>query len=228
MGRHSFPQTGVTIFCSNCGNKLSEIQKFCPSCGSENNAAINKSTSSTLPLTESSTAVRDEQSCPECNQKDSVQKVASIWSTDQSEVEGKTTLLLSAKYQGTTVSGLAKRLSAPVKPWAAKENKWNTWIGCSGCAVVLGLGSVIISFAVDPSTTLGLIVFSVIGVIILITNLYNLKKQSAEEREIQKQAWDRSTNRLGQAWYCSRDDLVFDANLSGSPEVFVHKCFSNI
>jgi RNA polymerase subunit RPABC4/transcription elongation factor Spt4 len=217
----------MTMFCSSCGNKLSDTQKFCPSCGVENANPTKKTNESSHRPKDLRNSERDSKSCPECNQKDLIQKVSSIWSTDESEVEGRTTLLLSARYQGSTKSGLARRLSAPVGPWVKKESQRNSWIGCGGCIVVLGVPGLLIAPTAIPDDFISFLVFLGVGIVILFVNLRSEKK-SKEEREAQKKLWEKSTQRLGQAWYCSRDDLVFDARFSGSPEKFVTECFSNI
>ncbi len=222
------------MFCAKCGSKASEDDDFCRSCGSRVSASRQSEGPAESPI---GTQVKSNSGhhCPVCNSIDTVRKVSSIRSVATSGTIGQTTMTGASNpamhHELSTSSTLVQRLTPPRGPWEAKELGYSSGIGCSGLAGAFSLLAIAYN-AANPSdnypdgnpAAIWFAVFTFVMAMIFVGTMI-AKSRSSSERERQKEAWTQGELRLANAWYCERDDVLFDDALHAVPEGFIAEAF---
>ena len=173
--------------------------------------------------------------CPVCGTNDCVQSVNSVLSNGISQesnigvgyVAGGIAPFIST---GQSRSMLAQRLMPPAPPGylSAAGVMGPFWLFILAATVVIMLlwqgGTVfenifvfILYFAMSllPAIALGLLIFLPVWLLL-------------HWHPRRKRLWQQNVNYLAGSYYCSRDDLVFDAAENyGSPEAFIPRIFSS-
>jgi len=163
--------------------------------------------------------------CPICQRDDSVQKITAAVSsgTMTGSFSGPTSTFTSdgnsfkPGFGFTTVSGsarsdLAKLLSPPPKP---KERRYNQGCGAATLWFVVLLGGFIL-IAVVLGEVLGEMGGIFVGALIIcgIGIVYAVQERDYRKNELPElmRAYRKGMKRWERAYYCYRDDIVFDPN----------------
>jgi hypothetical protein len=120
-------------------------------------------------------------------------------------------------------------------PWVAKELGYSGGIGCSGLAGAFTLLAIAYNVANPRDETyrdytgvlIWFAVFTFVMAMIFVGTMI-AKSRSSSERERQKEAWTEGELRLANAWYCERDDVLFDDALHAVPEGFIAEAFGEM
>lgn len=237
----------ISLTCPYCGSKMQKDLKrnllVCPACGSEH--LIKENVGSLTPP-----ARENVNTCPRCMRNDQVMKVSAILSSQVHQTEGTTQVSdVSSDYKGrvysttrtvpthaTQMSELARKLSMPDLPT-------NPYV--SGCLsylrfIVYLVAAFFIFAAIVFLTTpyefnytgqfiveIGgpALVFTALSIYLHKRQVSIRKKKNDFENELRNMIipkWERAQKRWNNAYYCSRDDLVFinDENASVDADQF--------
>jgi len=174
--------------------------------------------------------------CPKCNKDDLVQKVSAIVLSGQSSgtfsgpsggvasAGGK--VVVAGGYttlSGTSVTAIAKLLSKPIEPQIYKTKGITIFLGI--IMIVGGILSLwLITISEDMIFPFCLGAFGLIFGPFLFFMAPRMAKQDAKKNEEEEQTWKRKISMWNAAYYCFRDDLVFDPNTG---ETWPPQSFSN-
>ena len=237
-------------FCRNCG-AAEQNEKFCAACGKQTgNQPVSSNVSDTGPARERETSTKPPRSsanvCPECKSADAVQRAATVIDGGNSTTQGSALSIpinggqwTATSFASASTSNLAGRLSpysipnARVWPWTLLFAGLIAWFGGKWAFESisnLGTGGydyfgpnyaelipsamafvVALAFGVIPAILLGLLMRA-------IGNATWLSSARAN--------WGPRASRVYNAYYCFRDDTMFDNGGHGRPEQFVFSAFS--
>ena len=237
-------------FCSNCGS-ADQDAKFCTVCGErpgEEKPSADRIVSppkkNKTKKSEAAKARKSSQTCPECDSSGAVQRVASVIDGGNTSTQGTALSIPINGGQWTTTSfasasttSLANRLapySIPVArmwPWVLAliglaawfVGKWATenfaafknfhYFGSGNGELLISIVAFVIvaAFALIPGLLFGLLMRA-------IGNATWLAEARAN--------WHPCASRVYNAYYCFRDDTMFDGDAHGRPEDFINEAFS--
>lgn len=221
----------ATKECIACSEEIQVSAKLCKHCGTTQDDERFHSGE----IKPKSAPSRKGHICPVCDEGDSVASVASIIDSGTSNSTSLTMMNQFGHplemYSGVTVSSsssvLAQRLTVNI-PEAKFPYKWLAF----GFGISFFLSQKIFSQP-GSSANLGSDLFNnIIGPIFvsvivgpLLGMILGFIFKSVEANKIvpQQQAAHSVNNTLRNSYYCSRDDVVFNDELSGSPQDFISK-----
>jgi len=236
-------------FCRSCGAS-DQDEKFCSECGKPTgNQTVGTKSSPTKPPapkreSPKSTSRSSANVCPECKSADAVQRAATVIDGGNSTTQGSALSIpinggqwTTTAFASASTSNLASRLSpysmprARLWPWILLFTGLIAWFGgkwafesifASGGYHYFGpdYGEMLLSaMALGISLAVGLIPAILLGLLMrAIGNATWLSNARAN--------WGPRASRVYNAYYCFRDDTMFDSGNHGRPEQFVFDAFS--
>lgn len=232
------------MYCRFCGNKTPSDSRYCSTCGkdlTEVPAVVAAAPEpphtpaavlSTPPLEHEHAATPDSPRsgvCPVCRESSAVVKVSTLidegMSSGLSVGVGGTVIGPSAVGVGGAVTqtrtALARRLAPPPRPKQSFFTHWISW--------ALAIATVIaffVAIGVDVGFggfMIGVMIGAVPGMLLgLVGATITVPANSFRWTPVQAE-WDRKAARVRDAYYCRRDDVMFDSTVSGSPDQFKAK-----
>lgn len=226
----------ISLKCPYCGSNMQQDEKrnllVCPACGSEH--FLRDNVGSLVP-----SARENIHACPHCKRNDQVMKVSAIMISQVHKTEGITqvsevrsdrkgriyTTTRTVPTNSTQTSTLAQKLrmpDPPSNPYAKERNSiWRFFIYAAAVYSTLQFVATIIQLIIDPNYGgKSELWSSFFTVIILIAWSFFLFDQHKKKRKLLQDyddqlnsillpRWERAKNRWNNAYYCSRDDLIF-------------------
>ena len=225
--------------CSVCGESSEAEEGFCESCGAALSTVVRakkKSASSQVARKSKASATRHRAAtdCPACGSSSNVQIVGSIVSGGTTSSRGSALSVpltgggwVQTYYGSTSSTYLAQRV-APGNPPSARAWPWvllGTFIGglliCGGVSDFLdswGLRYFVVGQAMFWLS------WGVASLIMLIPSFFLAWMMTAIGNRtwmIPRRAdYQQVANRIWNARYCHKDDVMFDETFAGSPEQF--------
>ena len=201
--------------CRSCGHDLASVgglgqSRFCPQCGERIEAATSPAATAKEQLLVDSPQARGV--CPACGLTDQVQNVGSVMDSESSTSTGiGAGIGTGGLGVGVGRSGSQTKLSERLTPPLPN-------FGCMN-ALIVGMGiPLILWFIFDrlgAPELLGPLV-AVFGALIGVPLAWWwIKRRRDPKRSLE--GYSEALQRLRSAYYCRRDDLVFDWELSGNP-----------
>jgi len=195
------------MYCSNCGQELSDDAKFCSKCG----AKVQEGTQ-----TERQDDKQEQSSihCPVCNHTDKMEKVSAIVDKDTQKLSGTSQEWVSDKnggylrtvpVTGQQMSELAKKLAAPPQPQAKGFSLFFIVIG-----VLLLINAVISLLSLNSIGNLICFATYLIPLIIIYLAKTNHDKKEQARVASEEPPWNSAKEVWNRLYYCYRDDIVFD------------------
>jgi hypothetical protein len=170
--------------------------------------------------------------CPICGENDAVQNIRSILSSGTSTQSSVTVGYIDGHIapmvtRGQSTSNLVQRLSPPRIPGVLSYWQINGpfWLFNVVCAFVL-----MAIYTGIPGDVLGLVFFWLlylipaigIGIVGFMPFWWLINRRPAQRR-----AWENNDRYFASMYYCSRDDVLFDAvGNYGTPESFIPRIFA--
>ena len=214
-------------YCKECGSSISGEIKFCGNCGaSQLYAATNK-----LEVESEKTSRTSKMVCPVCGQSDSCQKVATIVDSGNSVSVGLSTfstwsthpVVGSGVNLSTSSTNLARRLSVNIPEATFQFGGFFAGLAITIFAIYQwakqGNSGDSLFVAMFFSVALGLIPGALVG---LIGGFWG---KSIKARRIApwRAAAGEAQRDVRSAYYCFRDDYVFNGELAGTPEEVIQE-----
>lgn len=232
------------MYCRFCGSKTPSDSRFCSTCGkalTEAPAVIAAATepphapaagpSTPSPRHEHAAATDSPRSgvCPVCHESSAVVKVGTLidegMSSGLSVGVGGTVIGPSAVGVGGAVTqtrtALARRLAPPPRPKQSFFAHWISWAFAIGTVIAffVAIGMDVGFFGLIFGMMIGLVPGALLG---LVGATITVPANSFRWTPVQAE-WDRKAARVREAYYCRRDDVMFDSTVSGSPDQFKAK-----
>lgn len=230
----------MTKACIACAEDIKAEAKLCKHCGTVQSSADFSSTSTTaINETDEVKSKKFKNACPKCNQVDSIAKVSSIVdsSTQTSTSMGFISQIGAGSMPytnlslGTSSSQLADRLSIGI-PEAQFNYRFvdfcmGLFFAAAGSfGLVFKEGSPLDAgpFNVLFASICSLAIGPILGIFTATTRKNNEANKIYELQILMSKANDK----LRKAYYCSRDDVVFNGKMSGSPEEFIEALIAKL
>lgn len=233
----------MTTYCGECGT-AAESNRFCRKCGAS--IASSTATAVIVQTTEeqsrhSVSTPRQPNECPVCRRSDQVQSVSTVIASGRSSTSGSalSVPLLGGEWATThfasaSTSQLAARLSPPAQPLSTVRN----WIWLYLVILTAGFSVWAITSVFDPRhPAFGNFINAAISIAIVIAIavaatlpallLSYISAGIANRTTLAepRQAWVPRAQRCLSAYYCFRDDQMFDEVTYGRPEDFIRTAF---
>ena len=205
--------------CSKCGFDLgsmglSDSKRFCPECGSSITSQAGSLSAEVLDSERQRIELAQARGiCPQCRSSDQVQNVGTVIDSEKRSQAGLGAGIgIGGVGVGIGKSGGTSKLGERLQPPPPKS------LGCMS-AIFLGLVAGQLIGLVAGILTRSEDVYGVVGgiatfIVVPLLWFWLAQRPGATKR------WDdyaESVRRMRSAYYCWRDDLVFDAELSGNP-----------
>jgi uncharacterized membrane protein YfcA len=205
----------ATRVCGSCGYDFSSVSglnqtRFCPQCGER----VGPAQPSTQ--TESPGGVLDNPQargiCPKCGLTDQVRNVGTVIDSETSSTSGIGGGVGTGGLGiGGGFSGSQTKLSARLEPPLPNFGCLNALL--IGMAVPLGLGFLLQALGAPEVVSL---LVGGLGFVVGVPLAWRwIKKRRHQARSLE--GYSEALMRLRSAYYCYRDDLIFDGELSGPP-----------
>jgi len=170
--------------------------------------------------------------CPTCHNSDAIQRVSVAIDSGATSTTGTAGTLTTqgalayTRFISSSVTSLSARIAPPPRPnFPFRRTFLQLWIICTilGAMAVAGQyfsgGTWIVGFGI------GLWTVFVTWIPALLVTVIS-KAVTASSYTAQQAIWDRRAQELRSAYYCARDDVVFDREHVGAPEDFRRMVFS--
>jgi glycerol uptake facilitator-like aquaporin len=217
-------------FCAECGAS-DQNNNFCSICGKPTDGS-EKLVSKSKKQTKKST-----HSCPVCDSQDSVQRVRTIIDSGIGDTTG-TAVTVPVFGQGAVgVTGFSAqsvtRLAQSLSPYDPPRPRFWSWFFVSLFVVYFFIYRYSQTQA-NPADTNGMVSFISYGLILSVPALLVAFIGAFVIRAIQRvalrpkyQDWEYHADKVYNAFYCFRDDTMFDSRFSGRPDEFVAHAFND-